>query len=267
MTLGVAGSDDVRTLKVPRVAPDEWQWRPVPRSTSTPTADAMRERRTIELHGRDRVREVYPPELEQLLAGVASMLVVPFPRATGAVGVAFREDRALTADERRMLEEIAEELTRALERATLLERERDARLHAELLERHAARLAAATTDTEVASATVSEIEAVGADVVFAWTLGEGEQLEALASSSVPDETRRRLGSTRSTCAGSSRCDESALADRDRLRRRVRRPLPRAGGGAAKARRRVTCRPASPKRARRGHRRDLGDLAARGLGDR
>ena len=194
VALGVAGSDDVRTLKVPRgLAPEEWRWRPVPRSTSTPTADAMRERRTIELHGRDRVQEVYPPELEQLLAGVASMLVVPFPRATGAVGVAFHDDRALTADERRMLAEIAEELTGALERATLLERERDARMHAELLERHAARLAAATTETEVASATVSEIEAVGADVVFAWTLGDGEQLETLASSSVPDETRHRFG--------------------------------------------------------------------------
>ena len=54
VALGVAGSDDVRTLKVPRgLAPEEWRWRPVPRSTSTPTADAMRERRTIELHGRE----------------------------------------------------------------------------------------------------------------------------------------------------------------------------------------------------------------------
>ena len=173
--------------------PTLWQWRPVPRSTSTPTADAMRERRPIELHGHERIREAYPPELEQLLADVASMVVVPFPRATGAVGVAFHEDRLLTLDERRMLDAIAEELTRALERAALLEGERDARHQAELMERHASRLAAATTGAEVAAATVGEIEAFGADVVFVWALGDASRLEALASSAVPDETYDRFG--------------------------------------------------------------------------
>ena len=193
-TVGVAAGDDVRTLKVPAgLLPDLWQWRPVPRSTSTPTADAMRERRPIELHGHERIREAYPPELEQLLADVASMVVVPFPRATGAVGVAFHEDRLLTLDERRMLDAIAEELTRALERAALLEGERDARHQAELMERHASRLAAATTGAEVAAATVGEIEAFGADVVFVWALGDASRLEALASSAVPDETYDRFG--------------------------------------------------------------------------
>ena len=92
-----------------------------------------------------------------------------------------------------MLDAIAEELTRALERAALLEGERDARLQAELMERHASRLAAATTGAEVAAATVGEIETFGADVVFVWALGDRSRLEALASSAVPDETYDRFG--------------------------------------------------------------------------
>ncbi len=193
-TVGVAAGDDVRTLKVPAgLDRDAWRWRPVPRETSTPTADAMRDRRLIELHGRARIREAYPPEVEQLLSGVASMVVVPFPRATGAVGVAFRDDRQLTYDERRMLDEIAEELTRSLERAALLEGERDARLQAELMERHAARLAAAITTAEVAAATVAEIGAFGADAVFVWSLGEESSLEVLAATGVPQDTSDRFG--------------------------------------------------------------------------
>ncbi len=192
-TVGVAAGDEVRTLKVPAgLGRGGWRWRPVPRATSTPTADAMRERRTIELRGRGRVREAYPPEVEQLLAGVESMVVVSFPRSTGAVGIAFHEDRTLTGDERQMLDAIAEELTRALERAALLEAEREARQHAELLERHAARLAAATTDVEVAEATVAEIEAFGADVVLVWALSDADRLEALACSAAADETKRRF---------------------------------------------------------------------------
>ena len=69
-TVGVAAGGDVRTLKVPaRATADDWEWRPVPISTSTPTADAMRAKRVIELHGRERIRELYPPDVERLLAG------------------------------------------------------------------------------------------------------------------------------------------------------------------------------------------------------
>ena len=93
-TVGIAAGDDVRTLKVPAgLSREHWRWRPVPLSTSTPTADVMRARQAMELHGRDRVRELYPPDMEQLLAGVESMYVVPLSRAIGAVGVAFGQDR------------------------------------------------------------------------------------------------------------------------------------------------------------------------------
>jgi serine/threonine-protein kinase RsbW len=192
-TVGVASGDDVRTLKVPaKLSPEAWRWRPVPLSASTPTADAMRARHAVELHGRERVRALYPPEIEQLLAGVVSMVVVPLSHAIGAVGVAFAEDRRLSEDERKLLNAIADELGQALERAALLESERDARRQAELMERHAARLAAATTVTDVATATVAEFEAFGADVVFVWRSSDTAVLETLAASDMPEETRQRF---------------------------------------------------------------------------
>lgn len=193
-TVGVASGDDVRTLKIPAGATArDWHWRPVPMATSTPTADAMRARRVIEIHGSEQIAELYPPDVEQLLHGIVSMIVIPLPRATGAVGVAFCGERVLTDAERAMLDAIAEELTQALERSALLERERDARLHAELMERNAARLAAAMNAADVAASTVSEFQAFGAEVVFVWRLTDAATLEVLAASTVPDETRSRFG--------------------------------------------------------------------------
>ena len=190
-TVGIAWGDDVRTLKVPASAPGERHWRPVPRETSTPTADALRGRQVMELHGHDEIARRYPPDLEQLLEGISSIVVVPLPRQTGAVGVAFAESRTLDASERGLLDAIAEELTQALDRAALLERERDARLDAELLEQNATRLAAAATATDVAESTVADFEAFGADVVFVWRLVGSERLEGLASSDLPASTRTR----------------------------------------------------------------------------
>ena len=91
-----------------------------------------------------------------------------------------------------MLDAVAEELGRALERAALLESERDARRQAEFLERNAARLAAATTVEEVAASTVAEFEVFGADVVFVWRVGDSVRLETLAASDVPQETLDRF---------------------------------------------------------------------------
>jgi serine/threonine-protein kinase RsbW len=194
-SVGLAAGGEVRTLKVPAGVPlDQLQWRPVPLETTTPTADAIRSRRAIELHGREEIAARYPREVvEDLIPGVVSMLVVPFPRATGAVGIAHSEHRVFGYADRELLDAIAEELTQALERAALLERERDARLHAELMERNAAHLAAAATVADVAAATVADFEALGAGVVFVWRLVEPAKLEVLAASRVPRETRRRFG--------------------------------------------------------------------------
>ena len=191
-TVGIASGDDVRTLKVPAGAPDERHWRPVSRTMSTPTADALRGRQPIEVDGHDELARRYPQDIEQLLEGIVSIVVVPLPRQAGAVGVAFAEPRTLDASERGLLDEIAEELTQALDRSALLERERDARLDAELLEQYAARLAAAATATDVAESTVADLEAFGADVVFVWRLVGSERLEGLASSDVPASSRSRF---------------------------------------------------------------------------
>ena len=190
-TVGIAWGDDVRTLKVRVSAPGERHWRPVPRTTSTPTADALRGRHVIELHGHEQIARRYPPDVEQLLEEIVSMVVVPLPSQTGAVGVAFAEARVLDDAERALLDAIAEELTKALDRAALLERERNARLAAELLERNATRLAAAATAVDVAGSTVADLEAFGADVVFVWRLVAPSLLEGLASSDVPEPTRTR----------------------------------------------------------------------------
>lgn len=193
-TVEVAAGDEVRALNVPAgLHRDAWWWMPVPRETPTPASDAGQGRHLIELHGRGAIQEAYPSEVEQLLSRITSMVVVPLPRAAGAVGVAFCDDRELTHDERRMLDEIAEELTRSLERAALLEAERDARLQAELLERHAARLAAAVTAEEVAAAAVTELVAFGADAVCVWRLDEESRLDMLAATAGIDATSDRIG--------------------------------------------------------------------------
>lgn len=188
VTVGIVHDDEIRTLKVVAgTSPGDWSWRPTTTTASSPTADAVRYGRGIELHGWDRIREEYPGELEQLLSGVQSLHVAPLHGAQGAIGVGLAEERDLTVGETEMLEAIARELSRSLERAVLLESERDARLQAELMERNAERLRTASSPIEIASATVAEIVAFGADVVFVWSYGGGRRLVPLASSDVPKE--------------------------------------------------------------------------------
>ncbi len=194
-TVGVAHGDDVRTLKVVEGVPrEEWRWRPIPVSASSPTADAMRLGRVVSFQGWESIRNAYPgpDEVEQLLAGVESIHVVPLEGGSGAVGIGFAERRPLTEAEAQMLDAIAEELGRALDRATLLESEREARLQAESMERNAERLAGASSIAEVASATVDEIVSNGADVVFVWGLGQGTRLETLAASGVREDDAGRF---------------------------------------------------------------------------
>jgi serine/threonine-protein kinase RsbW len=98
----------------------------------------------------------------------------------------------LGVGDRELLEAIGYEVAQALERAVLFEAERDARLRAELMERNAAHLAAASTALDVARATVEDLEAFGADVVFVWRLRDQATLEALASTDVPQGTHERF---------------------------------------------------------------------------
>jgi serine/threonine-protein kinase RsbW len=194
-TVGVAHGDDVRTLKVVEGAPpDTWRWRPIPASASSPTADAMRLGRPVVLQSWDGIREAYPgpDEIEQLLVGVESLHVLPLRWGSGAIGVGFGERRMLTRSDERLLDAIAEELGRALDRAALLESEHEARLQAESIERNAERLVAASTAGEVAAATVDEIGSFGADVVIVWRQSEAGRIETLAASGLPNEAAERF---------------------------------------------------------------------------
>jgi serine/threonine-protein kinase RsbW len=94
-------------------------------------------------------------------------------------------------------ERIAAELARmqtdralAQERAELFDAERAARLRAEVLEHHAARLAAASTVRDVAATTIRDIEALGAS--GAWVqLVVGDSLELVEAVGVPLENLER----------------------------------------------------------------------------
>ena len=70
--------------------------------------------------------------------------------------------------------------------ASSLERERDARLRAELLERNASRLAAAVTVSQVADVTVDDLQAIGLDMVSV-VRRSGTDIELLASHGLSDE--------------------------------------------------------------------------------
>ena len=70
--------------------------------------------------------------------------------------------------------------------------EREARERAELMERNAGHLAAASTAVDVARTAVESFQASGADVVYVWRLRDAETLEELASTSLPEATHRRF---------------------------------------------------------------------------
>ncbi len=97
------------------------------------------------------------------------------------------------AERERMAAELARtesERAAAQERAGLFDAERAARRRAELLEHHAARLAAASTAHDVASTTIADVEALGAS--GAWVqLVVGEDLELIAAAGVPAENLER----------------------------------------------------------------------------
>jgi serine/threonine-protein kinase RsbW len=69
--------------------------------------------------------------------------------------------------------------------------ERDARRRAELLESHAAGIAAATTPLEVAEATVADLVASGFDLVGVFGR-RGGTIDVLATSGIPEETVSRM---------------------------------------------------------------------------
>lgn len=114
------------------------------------------------------------------------------------IGIVVASALALAAEiteRERMAGELARTETEravALDRARALEGERNARQRAELLERHAAQLAAAASREAVASVTVGGLETIGVSSAWVQAVEDGE-LVVLASSGVPAENLNRYG--------------------------------------------------------------------------
>jgi serine/threonine-protein kinase RsbW len=193
--VGTVNGRDVRVLSVARAEGGEQrQWTSSPLTVRTPASEAVGRRAPVEAHGRTQMSQLYDiaHAPAPFVSELSSLLVVPLRGTAGAIGVGFERIRVLGASERGLLETLGDEVAQALERATLFEGERDARLRAELMERNAAHLAAAASIAEVAQTTVSDLEAFGAELVFVWRLASASVLEALASSSVSPATRRQF---------------------------------------------------------------------------
>ena len=129
-------------------------------------------------------------------AGGSRDTVVALPVVTGdgTVRAALRARAVdqvwLTEDREDLVSTLADQAAVALDRAFLLAREKEARRRAEVLERHAARLAAAATISAVARTTMVDLEAVG--VAAAWVqLLRGDMLELVETFGVPAENHAR----------------------------------------------------------------------------
>ena len=84
-----------------------------------------------------------------------------------------------------------ESMRTASEQAALYESERDARLRAELLERHAAHLAAAMTVRDIAEATIDDLESAGITIAVMGVV-RGDMVETVGSSGIARDTRERF---------------------------------------------------------------------------
>ena len=240
--------DDQNLLSVSRRdGVEERRWEAEP-WVGTPAGEARSDAGgLVEAHSPDEAARLYGEKTASELVefGVESMVLIPLRGAAGSIGVAFCSAHVLNDDDRRLLTAIRDELSRALDRATLFDAERDARRRAELMEQNAAHLAAATTPTDVARSTVEDFEGFGADVVYVWRLRDPTTLEALASTRVPTGDP---GAVRHVSRRPRRAGRHGAADRDdRGRgdgRGVRRALPGACRGAPAPRVRVDGRRAA-----------------------
>jgi signal transduction histidine kinase len=142
---GVAGvvmarrsrSGDSLELMQARDMPQEVfeQWRTIPLSARAPLSDSVREAKPIFLQSPADWRDHYP-DLVGVLAetGHQAQMVAPLivaGRCIGVMGVAFREPRHFSAEDRELLLSVAAQCALALERARLYEAEKEARTAAE----------------------------------------------------------------------------------------------------------------------------------------
>ena len=125
-----------------------------------PITDAIRQRRVIELRDVPDRRAVYDvPERVWEASGQGALVAVPLvvrDRVVGALGFTRDDAAALTADERSLVETLAGQAAQALERASLAEADRRARVRAEALQRVATAIATAVSVEDVADAVAEE---------------------------------------------------------------------------------------------------------------
>jgi serine phosphatase RsbU (regulator of sigma subunit) len=129
-----------------------------------PIAAAVRTRSIIELRDLPERRAAYAvPDAVWDASAHGTLVAVPLvvrDQVVGALGFTRDESRALTADERRLVETLAGLAAQALERASLYEADSRARQQAEGLQRVSAAVSTAVTMHDVAEAVASEALAV-----------------------------------------------------------------------------------------------------------
>ncbi len=111
-------------------------WRNIPLSAHAPLPDVVRQGTPMFLESAEHWNAIYPDLLPVLTeTGHRAQMIAPLivaGRCIGAMGVAFREPRVFTVEEREFLMSMAGQCAVALERARLYEAEKEARSAAEI---------------------------------------------------------------------------------------------------------------------------------------
>lgn len=132
-----ADLDELELVGASDMPPDVFErWGHIPLSDHTPLTDVVRSAKPLFLESRADWKRLYPdllPTLDE--AGHSAQMVVPLIVAgntVGALGIAFREEREFTEEEREFAVTVAGQCAIALERARLFEAEQTARAAAEM---------------------------------------------------------------------------------------------------------------------------------------
>jgi serine/threonine-protein kinase RsbW len=190
--IGILDGESVQTVGasgIPREARERLARFPL--ESASVLTDTIRSGASVFVDAPDEYESRYPSFADVRRAtGAAAVLGVPLRgsrgETLGAIAVSARSADWFDERRRQLVTAVAEQTALALERAASFERERDARRRAEVLERHAAQLAVASTLGDVGETTISNVEAIGASA--AWVqLVSGTDLELLATQAVPDE--------------------------------------------------------------------------------
>lgn len=150
-----------------------------------PITQAVRRKRMIELRDVGERRSAYDvPEEIWAASAKGTLVAVPLlvgPKAVGALGFTREESTQLSTRERTLVETLARQAAQALERASLYETDRRARIQAEGLQRVASAVATAATVHDVAVAVTTEaLDVLAVDGVTVLLAGAGSASAARA---------------------------------------------------------------------------------------